>query len=347
MPGTEEALEAYKLEEKRRQEEGRKDEDTDGRSQEEKIEWLRSRGVVIETPEDRRKAAAQQKQNLEDPAPGKRISFKYVKVPADPNLPCEEIQGEGPEARDNFLTMLKSVFAGGKIDATAAQRAAAQHLGASAQPLGSEGLSTLDQAASEGVVETFALVRPAKSNSHCGVYIYLDEVGLLKQLPKNERACGIAKSCGFDNAEFYGDVFIGRTQVQPAPMRNVDFPLSDIDSAAPWLRRAATENYEYGLAMREVKDALEAKGVQQTVNDDDEHDCGGYKWSQDSESVEILLEVPQAASSKDVKVKFSSQKVTTTVKGEEVLSLDLFDKIRPDECNWTFSKATALMKVSC
>lgn len=77
-------------------------------------------------------------------------------------------------------------------------------------------------------------------------------------------------------------VFIGRTQVQPAPMRNVDFPLSDIDSAAPWLRweagwttplgtdgllrRAATENYEYGLAMREVKDALEAKGVQQTVN---------------------------------------------------------------------------------
>eukprot|EP00960_Hanusia_phi_P065706 766192-Hanusia_phi.AAC.2 len=51
-------------------------------------------------------------------------------------------------------------------------------------------------------------------------------------------------------------------------MHNVDFPLADMDSGAPWLRRAATENYEYGLAMREVKDALEAKGVQQTTNGD-------------------------------------------------------------------------------
>jgi hypothetical protein len=30
--------------------------------------------------------------------------------------------------------------------------------------------------AQSGVVETFALVRPAKTNNHCGVYIYLDEV---------------------------------------------------------------------------------------------------------------------------------------------------------------------------
>jgi hypothetical protein len=83
-------------------------------------------------------------------------------------------------------------------------------------------MSTLIDAADDGAVETFALVRPAKSNNHTGVYIYLDEVGMLKGLPPNRRASGIAKTCGFDDAQFFGDVFIGRTQVDPAPMHNVD-----------------------------------------------------------------------------------------------------------------------------
>ena len=43
----------------------------------------------------------------------------------------------------------------------------------------------------------------AASNKHCGVYIYLDEVGMLKGLPPNRRASGIAKSFGFDDAQFF------------------------------------------------------------------------------------------------------------------------------------------------
>lgn len=47
-------------------------------------------------------------------------------------------------------------------------------------------------------------------------------------------------------------MFIGRVQVEPAPMHNVDFLVEDLDSGARWLRAAATENYDYQLGMRQV-----------------------------------------------------------------------------------------------
>ena len=194
--------------------------------------WNRSKGVFIETVEERAaKAEARKNKKFDGSAgiydirpgmPAPPLSFKYVRVPCDDTAPYEEIQGYGYDACDNFLEMLKPKFAGGSVDADKAQRAAVQHLGSSVPSLGSKGMSTLIDAADDGAVETFALVRPAKSNDHTGVYIYLDEVGMLKGLPPNRRASGIAKTCGFDDAQFFGDVFIGRTQVEPAPMHNVD-----------------------------------------------------------------------------------------------------------------------------
>ena len=41
---------------------------------------------------------------------------------------------------------------------------------------------------------------------------------MLKGLPPNRRASGIAKTCGFDDAQFFGDVFIGRIQVDSVSM---------------------------------------------------------------------------------------------------------------------------------
>jgi len=166
------------------------------------------------------------------------LSFKYVRVPCDDSVAFEEIQGLGYDACDNFLEMLKPKFAGGNVDSDKAQRAAMQHLGNSVPTLGDKGMSTLADAAEDGAVEVFALVRPAASNKHTGVYIYLDEVGMLKGLRPNRRASGIAKTCGFDDAQFFGDVFMGRVQVTPSPTHNIDFwsppptPLTSLSSRA-------------------------------------------------------------------------------------------------------------------
>jgi hypothetical protein len=66
--------------------------------------------------------------------------------------------------------------------------------------MGGKGLEissdSLLNATAAGSTETFALVRPSSTNAHRGVYMYLDEVGLLKQLPPNPRAAAVAQACG-------------------------------------------------------------------------------------------------------------------------------------------------------
>jgi hypothetical protein len=58
--------------------------------------------------------------------------------------------------------------------------------------------SAMANATKGGSVETFSLVHPADTNDYCGVYLYLDEVGMLKGLPLNARATRFAVRCGFD-----------------------------------------------------------------------------------------------------------------------------------------------------
>lgn len=314
----------------------------------EKTAWLRSKGVFIETVEERKAAAEARKNKKFDGAAGiydirpgmppPPMSFKYVRVPCDDSVAFEEIQGHGYDACDNFLEMLKPQFAGGNVDSEKAQRAAMQHLGNSVPTLGDKGLSTLTDAAEDGAVETFALVKPASSNKHTGVYIYLDEVGMLKGLPPNRRAAGIAKTCGFDDAQFFGDVFIGRVQITPSPMHNIDFCANDLDSGARWLKAATTENYDYNMGMRQISDTMADMRGGGGADNEVEKEEEGYKWSQDGDDLEITVDLESDVTKKDLKISFGQEKVSVKVKGETKIELTLFDKIRPDECNWTLSK---------
>jgi len=43
---------------------------------------------------------------------------------------------------------------------------------------------------------------------------------------------------------FYGDVFAGRVCTVPAPMRNGDFKLEDMNSSNAWIKTAAAENFQ-------------------------------------------------------------------------------------------------------
>jgi hypothetical protein len=119
----------------------------------------RSKGVFIETVEERAAKAEARKNKKFDGSAGiydikpsdlqtdpPTLGFKYVRVPCDDSAPFEQMDGLGYDACDNFLTMLRPKFAGGTVDADKAQRAAVQHLGASVPTLGEKGLSTLTDA---------------------------------------------------------------------------------------------------------------------------------------------------------------------------------------------------------
>jgi HSP20 family molecular chaperone IbpA len=318
--------------------------------------WLRARGVEIETPEDRVRIAAEKAaalaartEALERGAPMR--AFKYVMIPCDDDAPFVECEARCglDEAGDVLPLELKSRFAGGgEVDASKVKAQAMRTLGEQGAGVSKEAIM---RETKDGSTETFALVRPSEHNGWCGVYLYLDEVGMLKGLPPNRRAGRLAMECGFDGVNFFGDMFIGRVQTKPAPMRSVDFKLSDLDSSAPWMRSATMENVEYSKGLKELEAAMGRNGGMQTINMDGSGGASagggnasnmpsgkadGYRWEQTEDEIELIVDVPRGTTSKSVRVLFKPRQVVVKINDETVCDIErLYDAVRPDECTWT------------
>ena len=287
---------------------GEKEEENDDDGEEqtmaEREAWLRSHGVEIETAEDRRRMNVEttttRKEEDEEDLKEEKTTKKLVcvKIPSEDLNPFEEVVLEVATQKlgDVLPELLKPHFmGGGDIDVNLARQAATKQLGeefaSKSQNLG----VSLAKECAMGSTETFALVRPSEKNGRKGVYIYLDEVGLLKGKAKNARASSLAASCGFPGTTFHGDVFVGAVQTEPQPMRSVDFTLKEMDSSASWLKLAPMENAEYAISMKELEKAMAEKGAGggpglQRINmgggggNDDgslpSGDGDGYRWEQ-------------------------------------------------------------------
>eukprot|EP00518_Triparma_eleuthera_P005611 CAMPEP_0182453898 /NCGR_PEP_ID=MMETSP1319-20130603/759_1 /TAXON_ID=172717 /ORGANISM="Bolidomonas pacifica, Strain RCC208" /LENGTH=279 /DNA_ID=CAMNT_0024651857 /DNA_START=65 /DNA_END=900 /DNA_ORIENTATION=+ len=235
-----------------------------------RMEYLKSRGVEIETVEDRQALSSSSSSSPASvPEILKQLSCascessggcSFAFVPVDSSRPIRQVHlpGSGGIANADLLPdFVRPYFADGRgVDAGLMRDQAAKHFAAGAlQGLDPTNLSasSMDKVAALGSVETFPLVRPAASNGHTGVYVYLDEVGLLKKLAANPRASRLAAACGYDPApNFYGDVFVGRCQTKPS-LRNVDFVVGEDTSLdAEWMKRAVRENVEWQVEMNSL-----------------------------------------------------------------------------------------------
>ena len=328
--------------------------------EEEREAWLRARGVEIETREDRLRMEKEREEREEREAKGDgKRRLTCVKIPSDDALPFEEVTLDVPLSKpgDVLPDVVKSYFiGGGDIDVNLAKRAATKQLGeefaSKSQNLG----ASLAKETAMGSTETFALVRPSEKNGRKGVYIYLDEVGLLKGKAKNARASSLAESCGFPGTTFHGDVFVGVVQTEPQPMRSVDFTVKEMDSSATWLKLAPMENAEYAMSMKELEKAMAEKGAGggpglQRINmgggggDGNALPSGdgeGYRWEQTEDGeVEISVYVPENTSAKTISVGFRADScvVKDKMNGNKIIvQIDnLYGKVRPDECTWTIA----------
>ena len=172
-------------------------------------------GVLVETSEDRKKHVSRNKSGT-----GPYETVSYVYVPHDTSKPMKEMEmkvyEEYKRAGDLMPDHLKPLFGvinKANIDLTLFHEQAAQHLSSEDAP-STISDATMRKLAEEGQVETFCLVKPVPSNKHTSINIYLDEVGMLKRLPLNQRASELAAKAGFNPPpDFYGDVFIGRVSV--------------------------------------------------------------------------------------------------------------------------------------
>jgi hypothetical protein len=244
----------------------------DTQSLEQKTQWLRDRGVEIETVEDR-KLAEEMKKNPEkfpvDPASG----YTYIRIPALSTTALSESAApatHGGLGGDKLPDLLKYFFTDGKkansellteqLEKLKSTNVAMNASALDPNKVTQEGLDKVIQA---GSCETFTLVPPAETNKYQGIYIYLDEVGMLKQLPLNARAAELARTCGFNPAPtFYGDVYVGRVKTQPV-MKNMSFDLADMDPHAEWRKRAMSEN----LARQQMLNSMTGNNGTQAGND--------------------------------------------------------------------------------
>mmetsp|Transcript_19451 Transcript_19451/g.45480 ORF Transcript_19451/g.45480 Transcript_19451/m.45480 type:complete len:335 (-) Transcript_19451:37-1041(-) len=298
---------------------------------EDKISWLRAHGVEVETREDRKRAS----EAVAGTGGPKRV-LKYVRIPADDSEPFETLETEVDETfKGDYLPIfLKSYFARGVVNSDAMHAQAVQQLGPQAANLSTKSLL---ESTAGGSVETFALVRPSPSNNLCGVYMYLDEVGVLKNLPRNQRASALAQSCGFDDVAFHGDLFVSRLDASVSPGRNVDFSVGDLDSGSSWLKTAMAENMEYGVQAAKMRQQMAERGGLAEVGGKlpDEQQCTGYSWKQNEEEMEVNVPVPEGTKKAALKVAIATRSLTVKVGADTVVSIELSAPIRPDESTWT------------
>ena len=208
--------------------------------------------------------------------------------------------------------------------------------------------ASMNAAAAQGSVETFPLVHPADTNQFQGVYIYLDEVGLLKKLPNNQRASQMAAACGFyPPPNFYGDVFIGRVQTKPK-MSNVDFLAgADTSTSAEWMQRATSENLAWQQEMNNISGKKGETQPGQAGTDGNVATEEDFTWTQDEEEVEITVPFGAAIDKSKVKVSFLSRSVKVLYGGKEHVVAKLYGSIDVDGCTWTIDKSSNSLVITC
>ena len=344
--------------------------DDDGMTLEQREAWLKERGVLIENPGDRAKqqglpSVLEQLTHLDlnnnnssGNDDGSRIPF--VMVPHDDSKPLQTLYLPASIASDTpgdaLPNYVKPYFAAERstIDATLLQEQARKNFaGGDSELLAQQKISpeAMNAVAAQGSVETFPLVHPADTNGYHGVYIYLDEVGMLKKLPQNRRASNLAQACGYSPApNFYGDVFVGRAQSKPI-LRTVGFTKEDTSPSAEWMQRATSENLAWQHAMNQVtgkQGQLQPNMVGTEGNAAVEDD---FEWTQDEDEIEIVVAASKEQDGFDkmaVKVSFlpKSIHIRHTLSSLD-LKLPLYGSIDVDGSTWTLSDGAKKLVVTC
>lgn len=370
----------------------------------ERENWLRERGVLIETASDRRKASNLSSSNKDPGEGGQRPTsiveqvlrlsidnvdnndndggvdgiikdIKFVYIPHDDTkpistlvLPRRLVGALGPAATGDMIpTYVKSYFADGKsLDVQLfEEHAKNQNLVGSGQlpeSFGSTSATALADVTMGGNVETFPLVRPSSTNRHEGVYIYLDEVGLLKKLPNNKRASQLAYRCGYHPApNFYGDIFVGRAKSSVThQLCNVDITAEDvIDTTKEWMVRAPQENVAWQQMVNKVTGregqiqpdhaGTEGKAVQVEATDDENGGTCSYSWMQNEEEIEITISrrdpvyFAKDVDKKSIKVVFQSQQIMVKCNGALIFDHKLYSRLDVDGCTWTMDKNSLII----
>jgi CS domain len=326
---------------------------------EERLQWLRDRGVVVETPEERKVAAASGAASTTPATASTEKAITYVFIPADQAKPLEECYFLPPSVSctpftDPLAESLKPAFASkaDQVDLNLFRKQQSEnpiHQLASSSS-GDTNIPTVSEdalrqvAQQGGHVETFSLVHATASNSYTAITIYLDEIGQLKRLPLNQRASDLCQAAGYNPPPiFYGNVFVAKRQMKQGRGVYLNLNIADCHVQAPWLQQAAMANVEYQLQQNRLTGQSNQLQPAVAGSDGVAKKEEGYSWTQSEEEVEVTVPLPAAASKKDITVIFKPKSVEVKIKNSSasILSLDLFERVDVDGCTWTVEQGSS------
>lgn len=354
-----------------------KESDGDEENATDRLNFLLDRGVEISTPEEReanRKASAKSVApiflQLYGDSSGEKEDggIQFVLIPHDESKPMSTVTVPASfikEHRGDVIpNFVKPYFGANKqsIDEGLLQAQTSKQFSSGQGIKGKDGktvdmsrisASAMNAVAAEGSVETFCLTHPADTNKYTGVYIYLDEVGMLKKLPLNKRAGAIGGACGYHPAPiFYGDIFVGRTQIRPRTA-NVDFVAGiDTDGGSEWMRRAVSENLAWQQALNEATGkSSKLKQMEQPAHagtDGAVAQEANFTWTQDEEEIELTVPISaDGVNKKNLKVVYKPKVVTVSYEGATIVSLDFFESVDVDGCTWTLNNDKTKVVITC
>jgi len=183
----------------------------------------------------------------------------------------------------------------------------------------------------------------------------VDDTGAMKGLPDNTRAAGLAAAAGHP-CDVHGDAFVGRVVDCDDKFERQDFTLAEVDSSAAWIAVAQSRNARRRENAARLPDmmpsatrvdsgalAFEAEQANKAV-DATQRTVEGklYTYAQDNEEVVLEVKVPAETKSKDVRCAFKPDRVSLVVATlpeaqREVLSGELFQRVKADECSWSLA----------
>mmetsp|Transcript_4175 Transcript_4175/g.6328 ORF Transcript_4175/g.6328 Transcript_4175/m.6328 type:complete len:363 (-) Transcript_4175:243-1331(-) len=333
--------------------ESHKEDDKNNMTPDQRMAWLKERGVLVETAEDRQAQQQAVTTTPSDDNDGPQEIVTFVKIPHDEAQPLEELQASFAKSSmetkgDLLVEYLKPAFTskhdGKDVDLRLFQNQAQQHLASSNTTSsggapGSVSEEALAEVAKQANVEIFPLVHATSSNKFTAINMYLDEVGMLKRLPLNKRAIAYATHAGFNPPpQFYGDIYLGRVKTSPK-VRNMSFKLGeDTSTNAEWMKKATMDNLEHQTTMNQItgrNDLQPSADGEDGIAKTEE----GYSWTQTEEEIEVVVPLAKDALAKEIHVKFMPKSLKVNFRKESVLDLQLFERVDPDGCTWTLDKA--------
>ncbi|KAG8462298.1 hypothetical protein KFE25_012118 [Diacronema lutheri] len=307
-------------------------------TQEERIAFLRARGVEVELPGERRAGA-------HAPAPAAGPAFTFVCIPADTTVPVSVETAASATGSDVLPALLRPRFADDAAmdEATVARETAARmkgmlHSGGAASALKAPSAAAMAAQAAGGACEAYPLAQPSGENGGRGVRLYIDEVGALRARPRNARAEALAAAAGLAGLAIHGDAYVGRTE-RASPDRLGSGTLGGETNCSLGLAELAHDTEWVVAARRAHMRAAERTGLGA-----DEHlasgDGGAFSWSQTDDEVEVRVRGAPTGkgASKRVTVAYGrGSSLTVSYDGAPpVVSIaPLFAPVLPDECAWT------------